>query len=142
MKTDESLETILAQHLDLCEATYELLLAENRYLKQTGQPPDSEFLNQKQGLLLRFEVAHRAIAQADRAQARQLRGSIEKAQQVVLKTLLLDRENEQLLLKCALTPKTKITPPPASSTQVQKTYKQAAGKNRRRKTGTSRGHRH
>ena len=141
MKTDQSLESVLAQHLNLCEETYELLVAENRYLKQNGQPPDSDFLNQKQQLLLRFEIAHRAIAQADRLQARQLRASIEKAQQVVLKTLLLDRENEQLLLKCALGPKPKIAPPPASSTQVQKIYKQAAGKNRRRKTAASRGHR-
>ena len=128
----ESIEATLVQHLALCEETYQLLLDENRTLKQTGQPPDREFLREKQGLLLRFDVSHRAIAEADRMGARHFRQSIEKAQQVILKTLLLDRENEQLLLKCTLGQRPKATPLTVSPISVQKAYGQAVAQNAER----------
>src|SRR5690349_19677581 len=120
----ESLESTLEEHLRLCEETYHVLLDENRMLKQTGQCPDSEFLNQKKALLLCFEVTNRALSEADRTEARRFRPTIEKAQQLVLKTLLLDRENEQILLKCTLGEKPRVRwslPPP---TRVEKTYRE------------------
>ena len=98
----ESVEIILAQHLALCEETYQVLLEENRILKQTSQPPDQEFLRRKERILPRFDLSHRGLREADRAETRQFRQTIEKAQQLVMKTLRLDRENEQLLLKCTL----------------------------------------
>jgi hypothetical protein len=98
----ESAEAIFYSHLALCEETYQFLLEENRILKQTGQPPDGEFLNQKQSFLLRFDVSNRALFDSSRIEVRQHRPVIEKAQRILLKTLLLDRENEQLLLKSAL----------------------------------------
>lgn len=120
----ESLESTLVEHLRLCEETYQILLDENRILKQTGQRPDSEFLDQKKGLLLCFEVTNRALSEANRAEARRHRPAIEKAQQLVLKTLLLDRENEQLLLKCTLgeKPRVKWSAPPL--TRVERTYRE------------------
>jgi len=120
----ESLESTLAEHLRLCEETYQMLLEENRMLKQSGQRPDSEFLKQKKALVLRFEVTNRVLSEADRTEARRFRQAIEKAQQLVLKTLLLDRENEQLLLKCTLGEKPRVKwslPPP---TRVEKTYRE------------------
>jgi len=120
----ESLESTLVEHLRLCEETYQTLLDENRILKQSGQPPDTEFLNQKKALLLQFEVTNRALSGTNRTEARRFRPAIEKAQQLVLKTLLLDRENEQLLLKCMLGEKPKVKwslPPP---TRVEKTYRE------------------
>jgi hypothetical protein len=119
----ESLESTLIEHLRLCEETYQILLEENRMLKQSGQRPSNDFLNQKQSLLLRFEVTNRTLAEASRQEARRFRATIEKAQRLVLKTLLLDRENEQLLLKCALGEKPRVKwslPPP---TQVTRTYR-------------------
>jgi hypothetical protein len=120
----ESLESTLVEHLRLCEETYQILLDENRILKQSGQPPDSEFLNQKKALLLQFEVTNRTLSGANRTEARRFRPAIKKTQQLVLKTLLLDRENEQLLLKCALGEKPRVKwslPPP---TRVEKTYRE------------------
>ncbi len=122
----ETVEATLNEHVALCEETYQLLFEENRILKQTGEPPDREFLREKQGLVLRFDVSHRAITEADRSETRHFRHSIEKAQQIVLKTLLLDRENEQLLLKCTLGRKPKPAPPAASPNDVEKTYRKAA----------------
>ena len=122
---DESVESILSRHLLLCEETYQVLFQENRILKQTGQPPDQDFLRTKQGLLQRFDSSHRALAEADRTAARHLRPAIEKTQQVVLKTLLLDRENEQLLLKCALGGKPRLAPATAPPHWVHKAYGEA-----------------
>ncbi len=52
-----------------------------------------------------------------------MRKTIEKAQQIVLEALLLDRENEQLLLKCALGQKAKGPAQVASSDRIRKTYR-------------------
>jgi flagellar biosynthesis/type III secretory pathway chaperone len=122
----ETVEATLDQHLALCEETYQLLLEENRLLKQTGQPPDQDFLSRKQSLLPRLELSHQAIAKADPTEARYFRQSIGKAQELVMKTLLLDRENEQLLLKCTLTQKPRAIQPVASPARVQKSYGEAA----------------
>lgn len=122
---NKSAEAILTEHFALCEETYRLLLEENRILKQTSQPPNREFLDEKKGLLLCFDVSNRALAEADRAQVRQFRPAIEKSQQLVMKTLLLDRENEQLLLKCALGSKPKTTPPGFPGSGVEKVYRRA-----------------
>lgn len=118
----DTLEATLNEHLALCEETYHLLLEENRLLKQTGQPPDDAFLSRKQQLLPRLDHSNRAITKADPTEARHFRQSIGKAQEVVMKTLLLDRENEQLLLKCALAQKPRAIQPAASPAQVQRRY--------------------
>jgi hypothetical protein len=47
---------------------------------------------------------------------------MEKAQQIVLKTLLLDRENEQLLLKTTLPATRKSVPLRPSATHLQRIY--------------------
>jgi hypothetical protein len=118
-------EATLAEHFVLCEETYRILVEENRILKQTSQPPDRDFLNAKRALLLRFEVSNRALAEADRAEARRSRATIEKSHQLVMKTLLLDRENEQLLFKCALDSKPKVKQG-FSSIDTQRLYQQSA----------------
>lgn len=117
-------EAILTEHFALCEETYRILVEENRILKQTSQPPDREFLNEKRALLLRFDASNRALADADRVEARRFRSTIEKSHQLVMKTLLLDRENEQLLLKSALESKPKVKQG-FSSIDTQKLYRQS-----------------
>ena len=96
-------EKALHGHLFACEQTYHLLLDENRLLKTTAAPPGNDFLEQKRVALRQLENALAAL----RALGVQLadltarhRSIIRKTQQIVLKTLLLDRENEQLLRKC------------------------------------------
>ncbi|HEX4666326.1 MAG TPA: hypothetical protein VH207_06985 [Chthoniobacterales bacterium] len=122
----QNLQATLDEHLALCEETYHLLLEENRLLKQTGQPPDDAFLSRKQELLPRLDLSNQAIAKADPTEARYFRQTIGKAQEVVMKTLLLDRENEQLLLKSALAQKPRAMQPVASPARVQRSYAEAA----------------
>jgi len=119
----ESTEATLHSHFALCDETYDLLLEENRVLKQTGEPPQKEFLNRKQALLLQFDVSHRAMSEVSRSAVLRHRPLIEKTQRLVLKTLLLDRENEQLLLKCTLSRRPmEKAPPRVEQKQVERTY--------------------
>ena len=115
-------ETTLRKHIALCDETYQLILDENHLLKQTSEPPDRNFLDRKQQLLVRLDASLKAIRAMDKAEARGFRPLIDKAQQVVMKTLLLDRENEQLLLKCTLSPKPVATSPRPSLSHLQKIY--------------------
>jgi hypothetical protein len=121
-ETTISFETTLDNHIVVSNETYQLILEENRLLKQTGEPPDGIFLARKKQLLARLEASLKAIRALDKTEARRFRFLIDKAQEVVLKTLLLDRENEQLLLKCTLGVKPRVAAPRPSQTHLQKIY--------------------
>lgn len=116
------MDETLQDHLQLSEQVYSLILQENRLLKQTGKAPDQVFLDAKREILSKLDESLarlRAAAASPLPRTRQQRGLMEKAQQWVLKTLLLDRENEQLLLKTTLQATQQTTPlrPPASHLQ-------------------------
>src|SRR5207302_4686291 len=73
----------------------------------TGAPPDDKFLTQKKPALRRLETtveALRSFRDQHPNEKDRHRALIQKTQQLVLKALLLDRENEQLLLKASLGP--------------------------------------
>lgn len=99
-----TLDSALRQHLATCDALCRAISDENRHLRETGRPPEADALEQKRGLLDRLTEALDALraASRDRGAATAHRDLIEKAQQAVLKSLVLDRENEQLILKCAI----------------------------------------
>jgi hypothetical protein len=99
------METILQSYLALCERIYELILEENQILKATAKAPDDRFLDRKRDLLFHLEESLEKLRAANaipRPRTQSQRILIDKTQQVVMKTLLLDRENEQVLLKCTL----------------------------------------
>ena len=91
--------------------------------KQTGKAPEQSLLDAKREILSKLDqsLARLRIVAAAAAspRTRQQRSLMEKARQIVLKTLLLDRENEQLLLKTTLPATRKTVPlrPPASHLQ-------------------------
>jgi len=91
------------EHMAACELMYQLMLDDNRLLKTTGAPPGVDFLEQKRAALKQLESALAMLRaqhdSLDKLTPKQ-RSIIQKTQQIVLKALLLDRENEQLLLKC------------------------------------------
>jgi hypothetical protein len=96
-------ENALLEHMAACESMYQIMLDDNRLLKATGAPPGDELLAQKRAVLGQLEDAlARLRAQRDAlgSLTPRQRAAIQKTQQIVLKALLLDRENEQLLLKC------------------------------------------
>ncbi len=125
MNLTESLST----HTALCEEIYGLMIQENRHLRNAGNPPPDTMLSKKSVLLgtlsFSLERIRAAIAEAFPTSA-EIRSCVQKAQQTILKALLLDRENEQLLLKCTMQRRS-LPPsvrPPAS--QLQKAYGRAS----------------
>lgn len=120
-----SLAVILQEHTSLCEQTYQLVLEENCLLKKNGQPPDETFLEKKRRLLSRMDASLAALRQQSaefKAEVPACHAAMEKAQQVILKTLLLDRENEQLLLKCSITMRPPAVTLKPSASHLQKLY--------------------
>ncbi|NRA28502.1 MAG: hypothetical protein HRU10_14805 [Opitutales bacterium] len=92
----------IEHHLELSQQIHQLLLEENSFLKAEQRAPDADFLEKKRSLLEAFTQSLEAI-RSWRAALPQLsdtqREQVCAAQNRVMQTLYLDRENEQLLLK-------------------------------------------
>lgn len=125
--TPTTLPEALHLHSEICESMHQLILQENRSLKSTRKPTDETLLTAKRAALaeLSASLAHLRARAIDRATPA-IRAAAAKAQQTILKALLVDRENEQLLLQCDTAPRPApvMTRPPAA--QFQKVYSGAA----------------
>ena len=117
-------DNALLEHLAACELTYQLMLEENRLLKTTGTPPGDDFLAQKRSALAQLDSALAMIQVVSAGELNgRLRATVVKTQQIVLKALLLDRENEQLLHKCMVTQRRPAAPKLRPTLQqIQKLY--------------------
>lgn len=120
-----TLDDTLQEHTTLCSRIYELMVEENRHLSTVGTPPDDALLQRKRTLLAALTPSlERLRAIKSEVTGRETRTMIEKAMQTILKALLLDRENEQLLLKSTIRRRDSgIRPVPAAS-HVQRIYGQ------------------
>lgn len=120
-------ENTLEEHMDACEATYQLMLDENRLLKTTATPPGDDFLGQKRIVLGQLDKALamlRSLANPLPDLSARGREAIVKTQQIVMKALLLDRENEQLLLKCTAAARRPAVPQARPTLdQIQRLYR-------------------
>lgn len=106
----------LETHMELCEQLYLFILKENQFLKETGKPLDSTGLEEKRNLLQRLEGALSNLRSVStRPSEPDAKALIQKITQLILKTLLIDRENEQLLLKATFSPPTKAQPKATAS---------------------------
>lgn len=121
--TPTTLPEALHLHGEICESLHQLILQENRSLKNTRKPTDETLLEAKRAALAKLttsltEVRSRSVGRA----TPESRAAAAKAQQTILKALLVDRENEQLLLQCdtPARPAPVMTRPPAA--QFQKVY--------------------
>lgn len=119
---------LIWSHSTLCEEVYNLLLDENRILRGSGELEGSGLLDKKRMLLNALDNSLQQMRQAARAavvvKTPALRSVATKAQRVLLKAMLLDKENEQLLLKHALSSsagEVQIIPKPTAK-QVKKRY--------------------
>ena len=125
--TPVSLPEALRLHGEICESLHQLILKENRALKITGKAPDEDLLQAKRALLAELTASFALIRARSAGRATpEVRAAADKAQQAILKALLVDRENEQLLLKCDVVPRppqTVMRPPAA---QFQRAYAGAA----------------
>jgi hypothetical protein len=99
-----SLADLLTQHLALCDELHHLCLEENQILKNDGHPPDAAWRERKRALADRLD--HSLIGLRARPAVSGERGGelLEQARMRCLQILHLDRQNEQLLLRCSLGP--------------------------------------
>ena len=118
-----SLSEALHLHGEICESLHQIILRENRALKGTGHAPDEDLLQAKRAMLAELSASFAQIRARSAGRATpEVRAAAEKAQQAILKALLVDRENEQLLLQCDVVPRpaqTLMRPPAA---QFQRAY--------------------
>jgi hypothetical protein len=118
------LETIRAHH-QLCDEIHQCVLDENRFLRQHQRAPDASFLDRKRALLEKLDQTLTALRAVPTASARdpELREQLEKTRARILQILQLDKENEQLLLRCSLAGARPATAGPAASVaMLQKIY--------------------
>lgn len=118
----------IQEHHKLCDEIHQCVLDENRFLRQQQRAPDAALLERKRVLLGKLDTTLAALRAIPAASARdpETRAQLEKTRARILQILQLDKENEQLLLRCSLAagrpagaaPAT----PTASVTMLQKIY--------------------
>src|SRR5262245_47349986 len=94
----------IQEHQQLCDEIHQCVLDENRFLRQHQRVPDAALLERKRTLLARLEATLAGLRAVPAASARdpEMRAQLEKTRARILQILQLDRENEQLLLRCSL----------------------------------------
>ena len=115
----------LQQHQQLCDEIYQCVLDENRFLRQHQRVPEAAVLTRKRTLLEQLDVSLTALRAlpAGSARDRTLQAGLENNRARILQILQLEKENEQLLLRCSLA---RTAPGPAAgpvpSSLLQKIY--------------------
>ena len=116
----------IRDHQLLCDEIHQVVLEENRFLRQHQRAPDSTFLTRKRQLLERLDVTLTGLRNIPAGSVRdpEARDLLEKTRARILQILQLDKENEQLLLRVSVgTPKAATpTAPTASVAMLQKIY--------------------
>jgi hypothetical protein len=119
----------IQSHFALCEDVYAFMLEENRFLKNTSRSIPQKMLDRKRSLLSALDDSLQNMRQMSAADGPvknvTVRKAAARAQQVILRAMLLDRENEQLLLKHALASrggKVQVVDRPRAG-EVEKRYK-------------------
>lgn len=113
-----TLAEIITRHLSLCDELYQLTVEENRILKHERRPPDAVWREKKQELARRWDESLRQVREQAAAPGARGGPDLERARQRCLQILHLDKENEQLLLRCSLGPGRPDVPPPVPSTSA------------------------
>jgi len=119
--------TILQQHQQLCDEIHQCVLDENRFLRQHQRVPDEPLLARKRALLAQLDTSLAALRTLPAASARDaaLQAGLEKTRARILQILQLDKENEQLLLRCSLGGASSASPaaaPAPAAAMLQKIY--------------------
>jgi hypothetical protein len=117
-----TLPEALARHLSLCDELHQLCLEENRILKQFRHPPDAAWRERKQDVSARLDHSLTSLRLLVPAAGDHGGEVLESARQRSLQILHLDRENEQLLLRCSLAPARPATTPSMSPAGALKAY--------------------
>lgn len=115
-------------HHQICDEIHQCVLDENRFLRQQQRPPDAALLERKGALLAKLDATLEVLKAVPAASIRdpETRAELEKTRARILQILQLDKENEQLLLRCSLNATrptgTPDSAPAPSVTMLQKIY--------------------
>ena len=115
----------LQRHQQLCDDRHQCALEENRFLRLHQRAPDTALLDRKRALLTRLDESLSALRTVPAASARDTstQERLERSRTRILQILQLDRENEQLLLRCSLAgPRSTTAPAAPSAVLLQKIY--------------------
>ncbi len=116
----------IREHQRLCDEIHQCVLDENRFLRQHQRAPDAAFLTKKRQLLEKLDTSLAALRVIPAGSVRdpEVRDLLEKTRARILQILQLDKENEQLLLRVSVTPRTPspTNAPTASVAMLQKIY--------------------
>ena len=115
----------LQQHQALCDEIHQAVLDENRFLRQHHRVPDAAMIERKRALLEKLDRSLAALRALPAASARdpETRAQLESTRGRILQILQLDKENEQLLLRCSLGANARPSAGPAPSvSMLQKIY--------------------
>lgn len=114
MNSLQSMVTDLQGHLALCQEILSLVESESHALHHTKTGPSFESYQAKKNLLPRLNQSlnqirqHRAtwqkLSPAERAPFPEVPGLLRQNQDLIMKIIVLDRENEQALLRKGLVP--------------------------------------
>ena len=116
---------VVDRHLQLCDDLLVLLKEENRLLRGDPSGMTEEFLQQKRDLLPRLDeslAALKTIQEESPEMLPALREKLDSAQKKIMRILLLDKENEQLLLKSMIPVKQKTSAPAGSMRSLKSIY--------------------
>lgn len=110
----------LREHLAVCQELLALVQQENQLLRDPGQPSPFETYQRRKQLLPRLNDSlqairrHRAawqqLSPAERARQPEVVPLLRQNQDLIMKLLVLDRENEQSLLRRGLVPARHLPP--------------------------------
>jgi hypothetical protein len=98
-------EEVIRAHIVLCDEVLALIMEENRILRNTGAAPQEDFLSRKRLLLPRLDKSVESLKAVRESGMRLSDGAkrqVEAAQNKLMKIFMIDRENEQLLLKATM----------------------------------------
>ncbi len=116
----------LENHRQLCDELYALTLEENHFLKEHHCVPVAELTERKRALLQRLDeslAALKAVPKESRLSP-EAGQAAHKAMARILQVLHLDRENEQLLLRYSLAPRSAESATPAApAADLKKVYR-------------------
>lgn len=120
MSTAESLAQSLREHLQLCQNTLTLVGREHQALRDPAATVSAQFLDEKKDLLSRLAESlnrlrqHRMewtrLSPAERTRHPDVTTLLRQNQDVIMRIVMLDRENEQALLRRGLLPPTHLPP--------------------------------
>ena len=119
----------LQQHQQLCDELHQCTLEENRFLRQHQLPPSTEMIERKRALMEKLDASLETLraVPAGRVRDADTRDLLERTRARILQILQLDKENEQLLLRCSLSgPKPATAAVSPSAALLQKIYARTA----------------